>query len=577
MLNWFTINYFVCRFAEKRNEFLMNGKHKTTTIVTVIISAALLGLITVQVLLLLNTYEQKQQEFNRSVVNALENVSRKIEVNEAVRKITLVAKDTSYLAKTPVRLAKKLETGKKVKKANGKTTVSVVSVTTPGVTGSNYVQEDKIFEHYHSDTLLNAAPVPPVPGKIAFSGATDSSGTHSSYSFSVAPGQEAKVYTSASGTHKFYFESIDTSKRKEIITDVFDQLFITEELPLEQRINRDTLDSLIRAELLQKNIILDYVYGVASGEKDSLLLLKDSSAGQSLLASPLKAALFPADILSPQKNLVIHFPDQDVYVIKQVAPAVLFSLLFLGLLAAAFIYILSVISKQKRLSSHLVDFINNMTHEFKTPISTISLAAEAIGKPEVISDIPKFNRYRSIISDENIRMKSQVDKILQMAVIEGGKAQLEMTNLKLTPLLEEAAANFKVRTDEAGGSIILDLRASKDTISGDKVHISNIIHNLLDNSLKYSNEQPKITITSFNFDKEIVIKISDNGFGIPEKDIPHVFEKYYRVSSGNIHNVKGFGLGLSYVKLMVTAHNGKIALASQPGKGTTITITFYTV
>ncbi len=552
----------------------MNGKQKNTAIITGIISAALIGLIIVQVFLLIDTYDQKQQEFNRSVVNALENVSRKIEVDEAVRKITLVTTDSTYLPPVPGNLQKNVTKIKTGKPAAVKNSVQVVAVSPNIKLHPDSLTKGKSYEFYHSTSDTSYVTDIQTSSGFSFSGTTDSGGKSTSYSFSVTPGAEAKVYTNSGGTHRFYFESIDSTKKKQIITDVFDQLFIAEDLPIEQRINRDTLDSLIRAELLQKNIELEYIFGVSAGNPDSLLLVRDSSLAGSLAASPLKAALFPADILSSPKNLIIYFPDQDFFVIRQVAPLMLFSLLFLGILAVAFIYILSVIKKQKRISAHLVDFINNMTHEFKTPISTISLAAEAIGKQEVAADASRFSRYRNIIADENTRMKGQVDKILQMAVIEGGNANMELTPLPLNQLISEAAANFKVRTDEAGGTVTLDLKAGSDIISGDKVHITNIIHNLMDNSLKYSRGNPAITISTFNFGNEIVVKFSDNGMGIPEKDINHVFDKYYRVSSGNVHDVKGFGLGLSYVKLIVTAHKGKISLTSEYGSGTQVIITF---
>ncbi len=214
----------------------------------------------------------------------------------------------------------------------------------------------------------------------------------------------------------------------------------------------------------------------------------------------------------------------------------------------------------------------NMTHEFKTPISTIALASEAIAKPEVLKSRPKVLKYNSLIVDENNRMKHQVEKILQMAVLEEGEFELKQTDVNMHSEIEQALKNVSLQVEQMNGTIECSLKAKEHIVQGDIVHLANIIHNVLDNAVKYSSGIPAIRIETKNMDRSIVIRISDNGIGISKEDAVRVFEKYYRVSTGNTCDVKGFGLGLSYVKLVTEAHNGTVSLSSIPGKGTTVEI-----
>jgi two-component system phosphate regulon sensor histidine kinase PhoR len=227
---------------------------------------------------------------------------------------------------------------------------------------------------------------------------------------------------------------------------------------------------------------------------------------------------------------------------------------------------------QRRFAGRLVDFINNMTHEFKTPISTISLAGEAIGKPEVISDTDKVNRFNAVIRDETDRMKKQVDKILQMAILEKGDFKLEKTDVDVHEILKKSVENISLMVEKRNGSLRTDFDARYAEIEADRVHLASVIHNVLENAAKYCEEDPEITISTENTGDDIVIGIADNGPGIDPAEVKQVFDKYYRVPSGNRHDVKGFGLGLSYVKLIVEAHGGTVNMESEPGKGTRVSI-----
>jgi len=247
---------------------------------------------------------------------------------------------------------------------------------------------------------------------------------------------------------------------------------------------------------------------------------------------------------------------------------------FMGLLLVAiifFVYAIFVILQQKRLSEMQKDFINNMTHEFKTPISSINISADVIMDPDIINDPARLYTYGSVIKQENNRLNQQVDKVLQIARIESQSFRLNMEEIDLNSLILKVAESCKANSNR---QLVLDTKLSDSvgSIDADALHLSNIFHNLLDNASKYSGKEPIITIETSRTDKSIVIRISDNGPGIDPEYQRRVFQKFYRIPTGNLHDVKGFGLGLYYVKTICDAHHWTINLISEPDKGATFVI-----
>jgi two-component system phosphate regulon sensor histidine kinase PhoR len=237
-----------------------------------------------------------------------------------------------------------------------------------------------------------------------------------------------------------------------------------------------------------------------------------------------------------------------------------------------FSYTIYVILQQKRLSEIRTDFVNNMTHELKTPISTIGLSAEAIISPSVSGSPERVKQYVNIIRNENSRLRSQVDRVLQIASLSPRKAALSQETIDLHEVLRTAAFTFEVQAAEQDGTLSTSLEALQTHVKGDRVHLTNVIYNLLDNAVKYSPEKPTIGIRTFNRDNRFFLEISDNGIGISKANQKLIFEKFFRVPTGNLHAVRGYGLGLFYVKTIIKSHGGKITLTSEPGKGSTFQI-----
>ncbi|HEY2726597.1 MAG TPA: HAMP domain-containing sensor histidine kinase, partial [Parafilimonas sp.] len=272
------------------------------------------------------------------------------------------------------------------------------------------------------------------------------------------------------------------------------------------------------------------------------------------------------------ENLFIIIPDFKTQVWQSLTWMIVFSALFTLIIIAAFYITVRTLLNQKKMSEIKSDFINNMTHEFKTPLATISLAVDALKNEKVIGDRTKWQYFNNIIKDENKRMNKHVETILQAALMEKQEFRLNITPIHIHELLPRIAENFQLQLQEKTGRAEFLLNAADDVIKVDEVHFTNIISNLIDNAIKYSKENLVIKLITHRTAKYFIIQVQDNGIGMSKETVKRVVEKFYRAHTGNIHNVKGFGLGMSYVKSVVDAHKGKIKVESTLGKGSTFTI-----
>jgi len=357
-----------------------------------------------------------------------------------------------------------------------------------------------------------------------------------------------------------------------------------DKLPVAQRVPVDKLESFIQTEMKNHGISLDYNYGVLSSSKQEFVIynghyLIDGSSQQiqrrfkDLAKSPYSVYLFPQDEQSPGKLLVM-FPKKRNYIRSSLIPFVIAAVLFTGIILFVFSYTIFIILRQKKVSEMKTDFMNNMTHEFKTPIATISLAADSITNPSIINNPDKVKRFAQIIRQENKRMHRQVEQVLNSARWEKKEVQINLEPVDLHQIIEQAAKNISLQVEQKNGQITMDLQATDPVLLLDKTHISNVIHNLLDNANKYTPKNPKISVLTRNVKAGIQVVISDNGIGMGREAKKHIFEKFYRVHTGNRHDVKGFGLGLSYVKTIIELHHGRVAVESDLGKGSRFILTF---
>jgi len=274
----------------------------------------------------------------------------------------------------------------------------------------------------------------------------------------------------------------------------------------------------------------------------------------------------------PFETLSIVIPDYKSVVMRQMRWMIFGMIFFTLIIISAFYVTVSTLLRQKKLSEIKNDFINNMTHEFKTPLATISLAVDAMRNEKVVQDREKSAYFSGIIKEENRRMNKQVETILQAALIDRQELQLKLQPLHVNQVIQRVMDNFKLQLEEIHAQVLLHLDEGYDMAQADDVHFTNLISNLVDNAIKYSREKLMIRVQTLRTGKNISIRIEDNGIGMTKETQRRIFEKFYRAHTGNVHNVKGFGLGLSYVKSVVDAHNGRIKVESTVGKGTIFTL-----
>lgn len=377
-----------------------------------------------------------------------------------------------------------------------------------------------------------------------------------------------------------------TAKRDELQRQFFARFNQgVSQLPLAERINPQHLSEIIKQELANRGIHADYNYGVFSSQRKSFVIINDHYVVEddqpsailpgyrNIYNSEYRAYLFPEGSSAPGL-LMIHFPARTSLVWSSLWLNFLGAIIFTGIIMFCFAYTINVIFRQKKLSEMKTDFINNMTHEFKTPIATISLAADSITSPLISSNPDKVNRFAGIIKQENRRMNSQVEKVLQMALIDKKEFSLNLTEVNLHDIIDTAVENIGLQVEKRNGKAYAQLAATRPLVEGDQTHISNVINNLLDNANKYSPENPEISVSTRNVPNGVEVIIKDNGIGMSKEARKHIFDKFYRVHTGNLHDVKGFGLGLSYVKAILTAHKGTIDVKSELGKGSSFILFF---
>lgn len=357
---------------------------------------------------------------------------------------------------------------------------------------------------------------------------------------------------------------------------IYDILYTASDRPLEQRVNFKMLDQDIKQELLNNGIDIPYHFTVTTN--DGRLVYRCPEYDPKGEDESYTQVLFRNDPPARMGIVKIHFPTMEGYIfssVKFMIPSLIFTLVLL----VTFIFTIYSIFRQKRLSEIKNDFINNMTHELKTPISTISLAAQMLSDPSVLKSPSMFKHISGVINDETKRLRFQVEKVLQMSLFDRQKAFLKKRETDVNHLIDGVVNTFTLKVEKYGGTLTSELEAENPMIYADEMHFTNVIFNLMDNAVKYKNPDVDLhlKVRTWNNGGKVCISIEDNGIGIKKENLKKIFDKFYRVHTGNLHDVKGFGLGLAYVKKIITDHNGEIHAESEFGKGTKFIITIPTI
>ncbi len=557
----------------------MNKKVFTGLIVLMAIS--ILGIIAVQMIWINNALKVKNELFNRSVNEALSKTAKKLEdihnfgvVNEMAFNDTLLRNRNLKNDSIKIRVKNKsreqhrrepIKIIRSTTQNNGNTTISIT------VESDTLEQQSlKTYSYKMSSGRIAAANHFVMNGQngqseiIVVSNDTLFSDADSLYTISMV-----KIDSLLTRFDTLKLGQPALSKRakvkaaelKKMASQVVSEIYMWDV----SEIDTELIKKVLTEELKNKDIPIKYEFGIL---RDSVWVFKQGVADSTrLLNSPLKINLYPNDIFQKNLKLAILFPERNSFVYRSLNWLLAVSFLFSLFILIAFLLSVFYILKQKKISEMKSDFINNMTHEFKTPIATISVATDSIVNPKVLTDPEKITYFAGMIKKENARMNRQVEDILTIARFDKKDFEFNWEPVDVHEMISEAISGISLQAEKRGGRIDINFEAKNQTITTDKNHFSNVIFNLLDNAIKYSVDKPEISVSTKNRKDGILITVADKGIGMTKAVQMKIFERFYRQSGGNIHNVKGFGLGLSYVKAVIEANGGTITVQSETGKG----------
>lgn len=363
-------------------------------------------------------------------------------------------------------------------------------------------------------------------------------------------------------------------KSRDILKDVEFGMELAKR-PFRERINIEFLKNELEIELAKRDIHAPFNIEV----RDNQLAIIYETVHSKYPKNDKRNArystkLFENDLGSSPGLFSVYFPNKSSVIRDTMSYLMVPMVALLGLLIGAFAYTLSIIFRQKKISEMKTDFMNNMTHEFKTPVATIMIASESLRDPEIASDERRVNRLANIIYEENVRLGNHIERVLNIARLEKENLKIESVNVHVNSVVEGVLDSMNLQLQKAGGTLQTEILATDDLVIGDELHLSNVFFNLVDNAIKYSSDKPEITVRTENVKNSIVITVADKGMGMTKDQKEKIFDQFYRIPTGNVHNVKGFGLGLSYVNDIVKRLNGKIQVKSEKEKGTVFELSF---
>ena len=511
-------------------------KKRTIWTIAIIMGISFLGLLFLQLKYIQEMADMKKEQFDESVNRALYQASRNMELNETLR----------YLEKDINETERKAYRNDSLGTRSGQPDGSLQHSHQYSVAG----KDGTVYSSFELKTITSKPSQMPKAMILR---------------------NDKNSLSEASKSMQEILKNRYVYQRALLDEVVYSMLYSASERPLRERINFKQLDQDLKAELMNNGINLQYHFTVSTPDGREIYRCSDyTDSGEDYSYSQV---LFRNDPASKMGVVKVHFPDMDSYIFSSVRfmiPSVIFTLVLL----VTFIFTIVIIFRQKRYTEMRNDFINNMTHELKTPISSISLAAQMLNDETVTKSSSMMSHLGGVINDEAKRLRFLVEKVLQMSMFERKKAIFKMKQLDLNEMVESVANTFTLRVEHTEGKIYTEIEAVNSTIYVDEMHFQNVIFNLMDNAVKYRKpDRPiNIYIRTWNDDTSLYLSIRDTGVGIKKDNLKKVFEKFYRVHTGNVHDVKGFGLGLAYVKKIIDLHKGDITVESEYGKGTKFTI-----
>ncbi|MEQ8324915.1 MAG: HAMP domain-containing sensor histidine kinase [Vicingaceae bacterium] len=524
--------------------------------IILLMSAALLGLVFIQFYWIDSAISLKEDEFKQKVHLALQQVVKDLERKETVERFEQHQATRRLMHQKMLKHKQQLMQHKKEERALRRSQ-RINDIHSPAAENQKRMI---IRERRSADSSTRII-------SREFSGQNYSgSSVQIDINMAASPGQNVMDQSDSMLDSKL-------NQRAEILDDIFSDMIQSDRfLSIDERINRETLDSMLKQRLGEMMINTQVLFGVFDYFGRMVNGLGTPSEMEILRASVYKARLFPNDFFGDPFFISLTFPNQKGYLLSTMWFTLSISTLFILLIIAAFSYTIYVIQNQKQLSLIKNDFINNMTHELKTPISTISLACEALSDERMTADEQKKNKFLTMISQENKRLGTLVENVLKSSIWDKEDFKLHAEDCDLHQILNDSVDSASIQVEKKTGSITTRLEAANFTIHGDHVHLSNVFNNLIDNAIKYGGNNPNIEINTRNHGSHLLISVKDNGVGISKDHQKKIFDKFYRVPKGNIHNVKGFGLGLNYVLNVVKGHKGTIEVKSTEGQGSTFTV-----
>ncbi|MFD2823878.1 sensor histidine kinase [Lacinutrix iliipiscaria] len=514
---------------------------KLFILLIILMSLSLIGIISVQAYYIKNSVDNEKEQFTYNVKKALSNTSENIEDREL----------TSYFRKYQ-RLVDQQ------KQADSVAITNLFIVQQNRDTNETLVYKSGILEENYNISPLFDISLDSINIKRILSNS------------------ETRIYNNSNTLEtdlksKPVYSLYNSGRLTEAEKLNFEEVYKieTSRIPIRKRVSKREIQRLLKKKLREADINIDFEFAIYDHD---LATKVQSEEFELQKASTFGVPIFDNEIGANNYRLLVNFPEHNKFIWSSIIGMIVLSVLFTSIIIIAYSSALLQLFRQRQISEIKTDFINNMTHEFKTPIATINLALDAIRNPKIIEDKEKVIRYLNMIKEENKRMHAQVENVLRISKLEKNELNISKENVELHDLIEDAITHVELIVEDKKGFIKTDLNAEKSSVLANDMHFTNVIVNILDNAIKYSPEAPEIIVSTENVGENILLKIQDHGSGMSKAAQKRVFEKFYREHTGNIHNVKGHGLGLSYVKRIVDDHQGYVSVESEKEKGSTFTI-----